>query len=92
MWRESHDVDEGVLGDGEVEHVGGRAHVHALVVGLFGAEAGHGEGHGDEAAVGDLLREVGCGGWGGGAEEEGADAGADAVAADYFFGGKERKG
>ena len=66
MRRESHDVDEGVLGHWEVEDVGRRAHVHALVMGLFGAEMGYGEGHGDEAAVGDLVREVGCRGWGGG--------------------------
>ena len=73
--------------------MGGRAHVHALVVSLFGAEAGDGQGHGDEAAVGRFW----CVKWGveareyWGPEEEGAHAGADAVAADYFFGEKREK-
>lgn len=84
---EGDDVHEGVGCDWEVEDVGAGADVHVLVAGFVRAEGGDGGGHGDEAAVGDFVGVVWVGGWVGGAEEELADAGFDAVAADEGVGG-----
>ena len=68
-----------------MQHVLVGPDVHMLALGLVLADGGDGGGHGDEPAERDAVGVVRVGCRVGGAEEELAHAGFDAVAADHCF-------